>query len=99
MRSFQITACVALGHQFGTTYVQFGDEIVRLDPQRRCGRREPYRLRRVERRGGVLPSGILAKKRVDALATLLAAGTIHRGEVIENKMQDLAWTIAEHHFG
>ena len=30
---------------------------------------------------------------------LLAAGTINRGEVIENKVQDLAWAIAAHHFG
>src|SRR5450759_4276442 len=30
---------------------------------------------------------------------LLAAGTINRGEVIENKVQDLAWTIAAGHFG
>jgi hypothetical protein len=41
----------------------------------------------------------MAQKRVNTLANLLAAGRIHRGQVIDDEIQDLAGTVRAGHLG
>src|SRR5438067_10913541 len=92
MESFQIPVPVTPRAQFRATYSQFCNEIFRLDPQRGGSGRKPDRLCRVGILRRIFPVGILAQKRLDALAMLLPARTVNRGEVINNEFQHLSWT-------